>query len=275
MKNRIKNKWIILGLLMLAYTLSFMDRYVMNLLMESVKHDMHLSDTQVSLLAGASFALFYALMGIPLGRLSDKTSRVKLISSGIAIWSLMTATCGLAKNYFQLMTARVGVGVGEAALSPSAYSLLSDLFPKRLLATAIGIYSSGIYFGAGLAYIVGGALLKYFNAHGNYTLPFAGGTFSWQMIFFLFGIPGLVIAAVMLLVQEPARNYHGEQQSFSAFIAFLKKDGKPFLLLCAATAIFNITVYATGVWIPTFLTRVQHLPLEKVGVITEIGRAHV
>ena len=117
---RIANKWLILALLMVAYSISFMDRYVMNLLLDPIKADMHLTDTQVSLLAGAGFAVFYVLMGIPLGRLSDSKSRVKLIAGGMAVWSIMTSFCGLTKNYLQLMLARMGVGVGEAALSPSA-----------------------------------------------------------------------------------------------------------------------------------------------------------
>lgn len=271
MKFNIKNRWVVLFLLMVAYTLSFMDRYVMNLLLDPIKNDLKLSDTKISLLVGASFALFYSLMGIPLGRLSDKKSRVKLIAAGVALWSLMTGTCGLAKNYLQLMLSRVGVGVGEAALSPSAYSLLSDYFPKRMLATSIGIYSSGIYLGAGLAYIVGGYFLKFFNAHGTYILPVIGHVYSWQMIFFLFGIPGLLVALVFLFVQEPERKSNPQQQSLTGFVNFLKHQGKPFLILCLAAAIFNICVYATGIWIPTFLIRVHHIPADKVGYFTGIG----
>lgn len=268
---RITNKWLILTLLMVAYAISFMDRYVMNLLLDPIKADMHLTDTQVSLLAGAGFAVFYVLMGIPLGRLSDSKSRVKLIAGGLAVWSIMTSVCGLSKNYLQLMLARMGVGVGEAALSPSAYSMLADLFPRKLLATAIGIYSSGIYIGAGLAYIVGGSLLKYFEAHGTYNLPFVGEVFSWQMIFFLFGLPGLFIAVIMLFVKEPIRVYTNEKTSLTDFFHFLKNEGRPFLWLCAGGAVFNIAVYATGVWIPTFLSRVHQMPLPQVGSITGIG----
>lgn len=271
MSFRIENKWLILALLMVAYSISFMDRYVMNLLLDPIKADMHLTDTQVSLLAGAGFAVFYVLMGIPLGRLSDSKSRVKLIAGGMAVWSIMTSFCGLTKNYLQLMLARMGVGVGEAALSPSAYSMLADLFPRKLLATAIGIYSSGIYIGAGLAYIVGGGLLKYFEAHGTYSFPIIGQVFSWQMIFFLFGLPGLLIALVMLLVKEPARTYTHNRTSLKDFFQFLKTDGRPFLWLCAGGAVFNIAVYATGVWIPSFLGRVHHMPLPEVGSISGIG----
>ena len=256
---------------MLAYTLSFMDRYLMNLLLEPVKRDLQLSDTQVSLLAGAGFALLYAFMAIPLGRLSDNTSRTKLVSAGIALWSITTATCGLAKGFVHLLVSRAAVGVGEATLSPSAYSLLSDSFPKKWLATAIGIYSSGIYFGAGLAYIVGGSLLKYFEAHGIYHFPFIGMVFSWQMVFFIFGVPGLLISLAFLFVEEPVRTYQKETQSFSAFIDFLRSDGKAFLILCTASAIFNITVYASGIWIPTFLTRIHHLPVSQVGAVTGTG----
>ncbi len=272
MRLKIYNKWAVLTLLTLAYTLSFMDRYLMNLLLEPVKHDLQLTDTQVSLLAGVGFALLYACMAIPLGRLSDKTNRTKLVSAGIALWSLTTTTCGMVKTFGQLLVSRGAVGVGEATLSPSAYSLLSDYFPKKLLATAIGIYSSGIYFGAGLAYIAGGALLKYFEAHGVYYLPLTGRVFSWQMVYFIFGIPGLVLSVFTLLIDEPARASSPMQKGQALqFAAFIKNDGRPFILLCAASAVFNIAVYATGIWIPTFITRIHHLPVSQAGTITGAG----
>jgi MFS family permease len=149
-----RNKWLVVGLLMLAYTFSFMDRYVLNLLVEPMKKDLCLSDTQISLLLGFSFAIFYATLGIPIGKLADTKSRTGLIAIGIGLWSMMTACCGIAKNFTQLFLSRIGVGVGEATLSPSAYSLITDYFPKKMLATAISIYSLGIYLGSGIAYIV-------------------------------------------------------------------------------------------------------------------------
>lgn len=270
MLPRIKNRWLILGILTAGYTLSFMDRYVMNLMLDPIKHDLHLSDTQVSLLAGAGFAIFYAMIGLPLGWLADKKSRVALMSAGVAVWSLMTSSCGLARNYVQLLLARMGVGVGEAALSPSAYSLLADFFPKKNLATAIGIYSSGIYIGSGLAYIIGGMLLKRFT-ETSLTLPFGFEIFSWQIVFFLFGLPGLVIAVIVLFIREPERQKDRKRESAAHFLQFLSNEGKPFLLLCLASASFNIAVYATGVWIPTFLKRVHHMPLNEVGNITGLG----
>ena len=137
--------WYTVFVLMLAYVSSFIDRQILSLLVGPLKRDLLLSDTQVSVLMGLSFALFYTLLGIPIGRLADRTNRRNIIIVGIGVWSLMTAVCGLARTYTQFFLARVGVGVGEATLSPAAYSMLADEFPTEKLATAISVYSAGIY----------------------------------------------------------------------------------------------------------------------------------
>ncbi len=267
----ISNKWAILLLLMLAYMLSFMDRYVINLLIEPMKHDLHLTDTSAGLLTGAGFAVFYALMSLPLGVMADRGSRVRIIASGIALWSFFTAICGSAKSFIQLLTGRIGVGVGEAALTPAAYPLLTDLFPKKQLATAIGIYSSGIYLGAGLAYIIGGYMLKLLGAQTIYTLPVIGSIFSWQLIFFILGLPGLLVALIFMLVKEPERPASIAHTSVRDFVAYMRSDGGTFMLISLGSAIFNIAVYATGVWIPSLLHRVHHMPMDTVGRYTGLG----
>lgn len=267
------NRWIVVGLLMLAYTFSFMDRYILNLLVEPMKRDFHLSDTQISALLGFSFALFYATMGIPLGKLADTKSRTGLITIGIGLWSTMTICCGIAKNYTQLFLSRMGIGVGEATLSPSAYSLIVDYFPKRLLATAISVYSLGIYLGSGIAYIVGGKLITLFSQHQYFHIPFVGNIYSWQLVFFLFGIPGLILSLFIWMVREPDRPMENKdsKNSYTGFISYLKKDGKVFLLLCAGASVFNIAVYGSSVWMPTFLTRVHHLTIDNVGLFLGIS----
>ena len=153
--------WYVVVILTLAYMVSFIDRQILALLIEPIKADLGLSDTGISLLLGLAFGLFYTLMGIPLGRLADRRSRRAIIAIGITIWCFMTAGCGLAKNYGQLFVARMGVGVGEASLTPSALSLISDYFPQGRRGRAIGFYNMGISLGVGVAMILGGLVVAY------------------------------------------------------------------------------------------------------------------
>ena len=149
--------WYTVVLCLLAYILSFVDRQIIALLVQPIQADLDLSDTQFSLLSGLAFAIFYALMGLPIARWADVGPRPLIISAGIVLWSLATAVCGLARSFWQLFMARMAVGVGEAALSPTAYSIITDSFPKSKLGLALGIYSTGVFLGSGLAFLVGGA----------------------------------------------------------------------------------------------------------------------
>jgi MFS family permease len=258
--------WLVVAVLMVAYVFSFIDRYVINLLVEPMKRDLHLSDTKVSLLLGASFALFYATLGVPIGRLADRHNRKGIIALGVGLWSLMTAACGLAQNYFQLFLARVGVGVGEAALSPAAYSLIADYFPKERLASALSIYSIGIYLGTGLAYIVGGRILEAVAPLGTVELPVVGIVFSWQLVFFFVGLPGLLVGVLVFLLREPARRaFVGTQPTMSSrpsmaesFQLLGQKRGL-FWWFLAGAALFTVVSYSAGTWMPTYLTRIRHL----------------
>jgi MFS family permease len=257
--------WYVVVILMIAYIFSFIDRYIANILIEPMKKDMGINDTQAGLLIGASFALFYATLGIPIGRLADTKNRKNIITWGIALWSVMTAVCGLAKNYTQLFLARMGVGVGEATLSPAAYSLIADYFPKERLATALSVYSMGIYLGSGLAYIIGGFILEKVAPLGVIALPMVGEIFSWQLVFFFVGLPGLLVALLVFFIKEPIRKGIGNQHiSLYEMFIYLKKSGKPFGLLCIGSALFCIISYAAGIWIPTFLIRVHQMPIAQV-----------
>ncbi len=153
--------WYVVGVLMVAYIFSFIDRQILSLLVQPIRRDLGISDTGMSLLMGFSFAVFYSFFGILLGRLADSWSRRTLIVIGFSLWSLMTAGCGLARNFVQMLLLRMGVGVGEASLSPAAYSLIADYFPPGRRATAISVYSMGIYIGSGLAFLLGGAVLGF------------------------------------------------------------------------------------------------------------------
>lgn len=195
--------WYVLGLLFLVYILNFVDRQVISILAEDIKRDLGLKDEDLGFLYGTAFGVFYALFGIPLGRLADNWNRVRLMTVGLGLWSTMTALSGLSSSGGQLAAARIGVGVGEATASPSAYSLISDYFPKRLRATALSIYSAGLYVGGGCSLFVGGLIVQKWNA----AYPAGGpwGLVGWQAAFLSVGIPGLVLALWIATLREPIR----------------------------------------------------------------------
>ena len=199
-------QWYVIFVLLLAQMFSFLDRMIMGLLVGPIRESFAISDTQYSLLAGLAFSLFYAIMGLPLARIADSRNRRNLISIGIAVWSVMTAVCGLAKGFVSLFFARIGVGIGEATLGPAGYSMITDYFPRSSLARALSVYTLGVTFGSGLAYILGGAVVGYVQTLDTLTLPFLGATEGWQLTFFIVGFPGVLVAALMYLtVREPAR----------------------------------------------------------------------
>ncbi|MEO7689021.1 MAG: MFS transporter [Sphingomonas sp.] len=195
--------WYVLGILFLVYILNFVDRQIISILAEDLKRDLGLKDEEIGFLYGTAFGVFYALFGIPLGRLADNWHRVRLMSVGLALWSGMTALSGLARTGGMLVGARIGVGIGEATASPSAYSLISDYFPKKLRATALAIYSSGLYVGGGLSLFIAGTIVHRWNQ----TWPQGGplGLHGWQAAFLAVGLPGLLIALWIATLREPAR----------------------------------------------------------------------
>lgn len=194
-------RWV-LTILFIVYVLNFIDRQILAILAKDVKRDLGLSDADIGFLFGTAFGVFYSLFGIPLGRLADNWHRVRLITIGLAIWSAMTAFSGLARNGLQLTAARIGVGIGEATASPCAYSLISDYFPKEKRATALAIYSSGIFIGGGLSLFIGGAIVDSWNQ------AYPGGHWGlvgWQVAFMAVGLPGLALAAIVSTLREPVR----------------------------------------------------------------------
>ncbi len=197
--------WYVVAVLMVAYTFSFLDRYIVNLMVGPIKADLQISDFQFSLLTGAAFGIFYTIMGLPLGWAADRFNRVRLVSIGIALWSIATAVCGLSRNFLQLFVARIGVGVGEAALSPSAYSLISDYFDKSRLPRAMSLYTAGIFIGAGLAYFLGGEVVAAIREHPEFDAPILGTIRSWQAVFIVVGLPGMLVALWALSLREPER----------------------------------------------------------------------
>ncbi|MCC7394818.1 MAG: MFS transporter [Sphingomonadaceae bacterium] len=195
--------WYVLSVLVIVYILNFIDRQIMSILAVDIKAALHLSDADMGFLGGAAFAVFYALFGIPIGRLADNISRVKLLAVGLTLWSSMTALSGFARNQWTLTLARMGVGVGEATAGPTAYSLIADYFPKHQRATAISIYSSGIYLGGGVSLFIGAAIVEAWNS----AFPGGGplGLVGWHAAFLAVGIPGLLVALWVTTLREPER----------------------------------------------------------------------
>ncbi|UOR16306.1 MFS transporter [Qipengyuania aquimaris] len=195
--------WYALSILVVIYVLNFVDRNIISILAEDIKADLGLRDDQIGFLYGTAFGVFYALFGIPLGKLADSWHRVRLMTAGLAIWSAFTALSGFAKSFATLSVARIGVGVGEATASPSAYSLISDWFPKKMRATALAIYSSGLYIGGGVSLLIGGAIVENWNEAYPVDAPL--GLAGWQAAFIIVGLPGLLLALLVFTLREPLR----------------------------------------------------------------------
>ena len=197
--------WYTVIILLCAYIFSFIDRQILNLLVAPVRRDLNITDTEMSLLIGFSFAVFYSVLGLPFGRLADSVSRPRLIIIGMFTWSLMTGGCGLISSYGQLFMLRMGVGIGEATLSPAAYSMISDSFPPEKRSVPFSVYTMATYVGGGFAFLLGGLLLRYFGARNMFDLPIVGLTRPWQALFLLLGISGIVFILVLLTLRDPSR----------------------------------------------------------------------
>jgi MFS family permease len=232
--------WYVLGVLVLVYFVNFVDRQLLTILAVDIKRDLAITDSQFGFLYGTAFGVFYALFGIPLGKLADRWSRVRLLTWGLTVWSAMTVFSGLSRNFMQLGLARVGVGVGEATAGPCAYSLLSDYFPPNRRATAVAIYSSGIYIGGGLALLLGTSISgAWDHAFVAGARPF--GLAGWQAAFLAVGLPGLLLAVWVQKLREPIRGYWEdarpaapEPATWGAFARDLGTIVPPFTMLAAA-----------------------------------------
>ncbi|AQZ36278.1 MFS transporter [Pseudomonas sp. LPH1] len=255
--------------MMVAYVLSFVDRQILNLLVEPIRRDLAINDTQMSLLMGLSFALFYTVCGIPLGRVADTRSRRGLIAVGILFWSAATAACGMAKLYWQFLLCRIGVGVGEAALSPAAYSLIADSFPAERRATAISVYSMGVYLGSGLAFLVGGLVIQFASAQGDVTLPVLGEVRPWQLIFLILGVAGVLFTLLMLAVKEPARRGAGAGVAvpLSEVGRYIRANRRTVLLHNFGFAGLAFAGYGSAAWVPTFYIRTYGWDAGQVGIV--------
>ena len=270
----IRYSWYVVGVLLLAYTVAFVDRQILSLLVQPIRRDLGISDTQIGLLAGFAFAMFYSVLGVPIAKLADRSSRRAIISIGVALWSLMTAVCGLSKNFLQLFLARVGVGVGEATLSPAAYSMMADYFPPQKLAKAISVYAMGLYGGAGLAMLAGSAVVSLVSTAGPVELPLVGTVFAWQLTFFIVALPGLLVLALMATVKEPARrNAAGALAQKSRAVplrevfGFMRDHRKIIIGHFGGFLALGTVISAYLVWTPEFLRRSHDISIAEAGFI--------
>ena len=243
-----------LFILTLVYAFNFIDRQILVILQPLIKKELMLSDTQLGLLSGIVFAFFYTIIGIPIARYADRANRRNIIAASLAIWSAMTALSGFAANYMQLALARMGVGIGEAGGSPPAHSMISSMFKPQKRATALAIYSAGLYLGVLLGFSLGG----YF-----------GENFGWRATFLIVGLPGLLLALIFLFtVKEPARatqppaelsNIKGTLAKIWALKSF------PFIAFGCAMAAF--ISYGTSSFMPSFMVRYHQVPLSEIGFL--------
>jgi MFS family permease len=277
-KPNLRYAWYVVFILLLANISSFVDRSILALLVEPIKRDLHLTDTQISLLMGLSFALFYTFFGVLIGHFADKFNRRNIIIAGITVWSLMTALCGGVQTFNQFFLSRIGVGVGEATLSPSAYSMISDYFPKNKLSRALSTYALGSFLGTGVAILIGGLLISYLPTRGTIYVPILGEIFQWQMLFVYIGLPGFLIALLVFTVKEPIRKDAGQVSETKATlkealeIIWIKR--KAYLPMCVATAFTAFVGYGSSAWIPTFFQRTFGWEMQEVagkyGIVSTI-----
>ncbi len=257
--------WYVVFALTAIYMLSYMDRQILSLLVGPMKRDLGISDTRVGLLQGLAFGLFYTFMGLPLGRIADTRSRRGLIAVGVVLWSIFTSACSVARSFWSLFLARMGVGVGEASLSPAAYSLISDYFPKDRLGVAISVYYMGVFFGTSLSLLVTGMVVDAVAHTPVITVPLLGAMASWRITFLFVGVPGVLFALLLLTIREPLRREvlraRDGQVTRLGFRASLGEMGKRWQSLMGISigAIFQaVPTYALISWTPTYFQRVHH-----------------
>ena len=260
MNSEISNKyrWYVLFVLTGVYVFNFIDRQILVIIQESIKADLGLSDTQLGLLTGLAFAAFYVTLGLPIARYADKNNRKNIVSIALVTWSAMTAISGLVTNYFQLLMARIGVGIGEAGGSPPSHSMISDYFPPEKRATALSVYSTGIYIGVLLGFVVGGVI---------------DARYGWRVAFYCLGIPGIIYAAlVFFTVREPIKGMsdptplkEDDSTSFAQVVKHLFKK-KTFVYASIGCGLTAFMQYGVGNFMPPFLMRIHNLDVATIGI---------
>ena len=259
--------WYVVSVLVIAYIFSFIDRQIFSMVVGPLRHDLQITDTQYSVLTGLTFVVFYTSFGILIGRLVDIYSRRTIICIGMALWSLFTTGCGIAATFPQMLLMRMGVGVGEAALSPAAYSLIVDYVPPKRMSTAISVYSAGIYVGSGLSFLVGGLVGNYAATHGAVTLPVVGQIHAWQILFFIVGVPGILLSPLLFTVREPRHRPDSRHATvpMGQVFSYIFANTKTFLLHNVGFGLLSLASYASAAWVPQFYVRTYHWNSKDIG----------
>ncbi|MDB5445899.1 MAG: transporter [Phenylobacterium sp.] len=257
--------WSSVGVLLLMYALSFMDRQVVSLLVGDLRRDLGVDDFQISLLQGFAFALLYSVLGVPFGMAVDRFPRRNVILFGVLVWASAATACGLAHSYGQLLFARSLVGAGEAALAPAAYSMLSELLPKRRLTLALSVYAVGAQFGSEASLALGG-LIVHAAEHGV-MLPVLGLVPAWRFAFLVTGAPGLVLAFAIFLIPEPRRRTVPGGAPWSEVLAFMRARWGFFACQFVGFAMVIGLAYARLAWAPAYLGRHFGWPIDKIGLV--------
>ncbi|NND54713.1 MAG: MFS transporter [Gammaproteobacteria bacterium] len=259
--------WYTVLLLTVVYIFSYIDRTILGLLVEPIRKDLDLTDTQISLLLGPAFALFYTTLSVPLGWLADRWKRNWIVAIGVVVWSVATAACGLARNFAQMAAARVMVGVGEATLSPCALPMIADSFPPDKRGKPIAVYSTALSLGGGIAALAGASVIVWSKSAGSVTLPLLGQLAPWQFAFVAVGLPGIMLAVLMFLLHEPARQGQvgltaDDDAGLGDALRYLRRDWKMFGGFVAMVCVMTIIAYSQG-WFAAMFERTWGWPAEK------------
>ncbi len=258
-----RQAWYAVAIFALSLMINFLDRGIVSLLVGPIKRDLLLSDFEISLVTGFAFVFLYLLLGLPIARMVDYATRRTILACGITAWGVATTLCGFAQNFWQLFVARIGVGAGEACSGPTTFSMMADLFPPRKLPRAIAVLNFGFIAGQGLALLAGGAAIVWIASWPPIELPGIGLLRDWQLTFIVVGIPGLIVAALMMTVKEPIRRgllqvtAQGAARSIPVrdVLRFLKRNGPTYIPMFLGVAVNTVLAFGHQVWYPAFFER--------------------
>lgn len=264
--------WFVVGVLSLAAIVSYVDRQIINLLVEPIKASLGVSDTQISLVQGLSFALFYAVLSVPIARLADSGNRKQVIITGVVVWSLATFSCGLAIGFWSLFLARVFVGAGEATLAPAGYSMLGDYFSKERLPMAISVFTGSGFVGSGVALVIGAFVIDAVFGMGDLSLPVLGAVEPWQLIFMLVALPSVVLVLLLVMIQEPVRSdalkgdVGSEVVPMRGVFAHILSNKRIYIAIFFGFSLMASAQFSIGAWVPSFFIRTFEWSPSQIGV---------
>lgn len=266
-----KHAYFSLFVMTIVVMFTVIDRQILNIMIDPMKEDFGISDTQAALLLGAAFSLTYGLAGLPIARLADRANRRNLVAGSIAFWSLCTMSCGVAQSYAGMFVARLGIGIGESGYGPAAWSIATDNFPREKVAMATGTYGLGAMLGIGLASMMGGAVLLFVEGMPAIALPFGGVIRPWQWAFIVVGLPGLLWTIVVLMTKEPPRRGIAAGQKppkvpVSEVVGWLKDDWRCYVAVIGGSGMKQLVTAGQAVWGVTFFHREFEWSLAQSGI---------